>query len=1280
MSRFPVAAGLEWAREAGFLSRRIENPPGQPALAYRLGTWLDFLYGMLPCLRVAHPPGRQQEGVRPPLARLNTASGDDWITNLAGAWAVVGDVLTFYTERIANEGFLGTAREEASVRELVALLGYRPQLGAAAATALSFTVADVKGMPRRVVVPRGARIQSLPAEGKRPQSFETVKAFTAQAEWNALLPRLHATAVEQVLSGAATELLLDGSALGRLKAGDGLLLLARLAAEEAGSGEGEERQYFRIIRKVETPRAWRLPQPATRVSWLGALEPGDPEVRLRGVQAFVLRKTAGLFGRNAPPWEAEPSAVKQRYQPSAGGLLLGAPPWTDWQALGELLPPQPPNVLAAAPAGQLAAAAVPGKGAYLSTDGGKSWQQASQVLVRKQLRSLLIDGRGYVFAGTADGMVLRSVDRGATWEVLAGSVVMRKGKRWQRTDTRLPRTAVRCLAALPAADGVRLLAGTDQGAFRSLGESSGWEPASDGLPNVNPDTGLADVPVNAFAAVSGMPGVLFAGTARGVFRSANYGASWTAANAGLPGTDPKTGASETVVAALAAMTDQRSRTTRLLAGTAHGVLRSTDLGGSWQPANVGLPGTDPATGLSLTAVGCLASHYDARNLATYLFAGTPAGLFISGDGGDAWAPVGGPAADGAVLALAIAAAGTLLASTPARGGGGDEWPGFAIRGGEVDLDAVYPAIVSGSWLVLWQAREREGPLLAIAPILRVATVERQDFTIDRVVTRLEVDAGNLSELNLRTTRAFMQSEPLALFVEQLVVPRPLAADRVELARPLAVRLGERRPVFVTGKNLRAAFAAGAKLVPEAPGAPPRDLAPGEEVRVCGFLPATPPARQALRVVAPGGVAGTVAVAPADIEWRAAAPGDPVTAELAEAEDAAGPPDGDQPESSWLLFEPPLTGCFDPLTVKVLANVAPATQGATVAREVLGSGDGSRTNQRFTLSQPITYLPAASPAGTASTLEVRVNDLLYREVPSLDQAASYDQAYMVRQDRQGRPTVIFGDGKHGARLPHGRENVVASYRSGIWDAPLAAGQLMILHTRPLGLRAAINPLPVPPGALPEACAETRIRAPLAVRTLDRVVSATDYEDFARSFPGIARARARPLWTGSAHLMQITVAAAGGRELADGDPLLLALEGALRGARAAAAPLVLASYLPVDLGASLALLVDRRYRPTEVAAAAGQALAASFGFATSSFGQTLVSAAVKAVAEAVPGVVAAHLESFGPVFVPAGEVPPPAVERRVQAREARYDRRNGCLRPAELLRLAPAAINVTAEAAP
>ena len=64
---------------------------------------------------------------------------DDPAVALLDAWAVVADVVSFYTERIAQEGFLRTATERDSVRQQARTLGYELRPGVAAQVELAFT-------------------------------------------------------------------------------------------------------------------------------------------------------------------------------------------------------------------------------------------------------------------------------------------------------------------------------------------------------------------------------------------------------------------------------------------------------------------------------------------------------------------------------------------------------------------------------------------------------------------------------------------------------------------------------------------------------------------------------------------------------------------------------------------------------------------------------------------------------------------------------------------------------------------------------------------------------------------------------------------------------------------------------------------------------------------------------------------------------------------------------------------------------------------------------------
>lgn len=157
------------------------NRPGLKVLAYRVGTHATFLESMLARLSNLH-----LDAVGYPLQQLTTRDPSDPSIALLDAWATVADVLTFYQERIANEGFLRTATERRSILELARLVGYRLRPGVASSVFLAFTVANgFKGD-----IPAGTRAQSIPGTGETAQFFETSDKLAARDAWNNLKPRL----------------------------------------------------------------------------------------------------------------------------------------------------------------------------------------------------------------------------------------------------------------------------------------------------------------------------------------------------------------------------------------------------------------------------------------------------------------------------------------------------------------------------------------------------------------------------------------------------------------------------------------------------------------------------------------------------------------------------------------------------------------------------------------------------------------------------------------------------------------------------------------------------------------------------------------------------------------------------------------------------------------------------------------------------------------------------------------------------------------------------------
>jgi predicted phage baseplate assembly protein len=151
-----------------------QNRPGLAALTYRVGTHGQFLSTMLARLSSADHPQLRPFTARDP--------GDLAIALLDG-WATVGDVLSFYTERLANEGFLRSALDPRSVALLGALVGYAPRPGLGASTYLAYTV---DSSAPRILIPAGSGAQNVPTGGVLAQSYETSAELIASIDWNDL--------------------------------------------------------------------------------------------------------------------------------------------------------------------------------------------------------------------------------------------------------------------------------------------------------------------------------------------------------------------------------------------------------------------------------------------------------------------------------------------------------------------------------------------------------------------------------------------------------------------------------------------------------------------------------------------------------------------------------------------------------------------------------------------------------------------------------------------------------------------------------------------------------------------------------------------------------------------------------------------------------------------------------------------------------------------------------------------------------------------------------------
>lgn len=371
------------------------------------------------------------------------------------------------------------------------------------------------------------------------------------------------------------------------------------------------------------------------------------------------------------------------------------------------------------------------------------------------------------------------------------------------------------------------------------------------------------------------------------------------------------------------------------------------------------------------------------------------------------------------------------------------------------------------------------------------------------------------------------------------------------------------------------------------------------------------------------------------------------------------------------------------SVTINANMARATHGELYA-EQLGSGDASLAFQRFKLGKaPLTYTPATTPSGAASSLEIRVDGLLWKEVPTLYHAAPQDRVYEVRHEDDGSTFVQFGDGITGSRLPTGQLNILATYRTGIGPAGEVADEAIIqLKTRPLGIRSVVNPSPASGSAGPETLADIRTSAPRDVKTLGRIVSLIDYRDFAANYTGIGKAAAVQLWAGERRVVHLSITGTQDVVLEDDAPIIAQLQSAADLARDVTTTLIVAPATRryFQIAARIAVLPDFLFDAVE--AAVRQVLLETFGFAARGIGQGVSSAEVIAAIQGVAGVAGVDLDHLELIDGNSDEPPPPtslaSFVPAMPARPAPPEASSPFL-AAELLTLLEAGITLTLEAA-
>jgi uncharacterized phage protein gp47/JayE len=244
------------------------NRPGLTAIAFRVGTYASFRQSMLQ--RIARTQA---------LSALQTRSDDDDAITLLDMWATVGDVLTFYQERIANEGYLRTARLRDSILRMARLLDYQLRPGIAATTRLAFTL-DKDASLR---IPIGLRVQSVPANAEKPQIYETLESILADARLNSLRILPAPEGFNPLAKGSTSGILAPGpeglAAAAAISPGTRFLLFKSDELEEL------------VVREL------RVEENHISLFWSGPIQ--GSQWRFDS-QAYAVNRTFRVFGYNAP--------------------------------------------------------------------------------------------------------------------------------------------------------------------------------------------------------------------------------------------------------------------------------------------------------------------------------------------------------------------------------------------------------------------------------------------------------------------------------------------------------------------------------------------------------------------------------------------------------------------------------------------------------------------------------------------------------------------------------------------------------------------------------------------------------------------------------------------------------------------------------------------------------------------------------------------------------------------------------------------------------------------
>lgn len=1237
--------------------RARRNQPGLPSLEYRLDTHSGFFNRALLSLHLQ----KAQDGSQP-LRALTTRSRDDHAIAFLDAWALVADVLTFYQERAANEGFLRTLRERRSALELARSIGYELKPGVAATVHLAFSMEEQEGSPKTTTVPKGLAVKSIPPPGKLPQTFEITEDTEARVEWNTLLPML---SEEQRVGEGSTSVLIDGVGTS-LQPGDALLFVAENYSQRL---EGEAWQECTVNEVSLGPGG------IISLKWSPALKERTRGLLFKG--RHDLKRGDPILFQRASGQNRIVEVVR-----GIGDFRLAT--W-DEALIGGLTQLQINDLSSGIKAGDKI------------LFGPASCQKARLIKSLNPLKRVVGEAESYLFIVTLEGDSLETAStniliNGDLKGLGKGDAVVLVGEYRQS----------RIIKSIKTINGKTLIS---------------WkEPLSDGTTDIlltsNPtdlkigdllifmDSGREVRPVDYVDYLSdrtlitwtlplpdGSLGILLEGDFAAVKSLLFEGDPWQVRTV----IDASKCTDKTLVTLDRAIEEGTTQLMARASGSTLNPKETISFGRyAWQVRTIsniefGSNSTGPYTRVffdsplfgehSRMLLKWKGEAIALKDQIRYEVQGWQMRILktvtVDPEGGSTLAAWEEP------LGIGLGDTGDESFSNPqiyamrAR----PDLDGSTLVMGKIDLEGTYPRILPGSWVAMTidegLYRIKTVSLMSLERKVEVPLPEggpSLEFKSKAKVTRIEPESreGLENFLDLETA-LFAQSEPLILAAKKR--ESLIRGDSIELDRSV-YGLNAEKTLIISGKLMRVRIDADDLQLASSLGVK-KALSRGDSLRVLRVSDLSDEAEREWTLVDGDGFEGLLTAAEGEISLQPALEDDLMVSEavtIGSTKRLEG--------RTILSLEGSMGYCYDPEAFRVSANVARATHGGTLT-EVLGSGDGSKSNQRFELGKPLlTYVSAPTANGVKSTLVVRVNDIEWNELHSLYGIDERSQSYIVRIDDSDLASIIFGDGKSGARLPTGNENIIATYRSGIGlEGEVAEKTLTILPSRPLGISDVTNPLPASGSAPREELADAQSNAPLTVLTLDRIVSLRDFENFARTFAGIGKAQAISIPLGQNKVVHITIASSSGSKVEQESDLFVNLVAAIDALRDPVAKIQERVYVdnfqPRTFSLEAGVILDPRYIAEEVLDRIEAELRAAFSFAGRNFGQYVTAAEVLDVIQAIEGVVAVDLDRLERDDAPVTGRSPQII---LEAKKARIDLASGEILPAELLLLNPAAKGV------